>query len=51
MNQIKEAIVCKDSTGYWVAIDRKTGERVDGRLHESELQAYQAANFRDYVVR
>ena len=45
----KEAQVYKDRTGYWVAEDRKTREKLGG-LHSSELEAYKAANYRGYVV-
>lgn len=47
---MKEAIVCKDSTGYWVAIDVKT-DRIIGGYVKSELEAYKRANFNGYIVR
>ena len=45
----KKATVCKDKTGYWVAIAHDTGEKLGG-LHNSELDAYKAANWAGYVV-
>jgi len=45
----KKAIVCKDSTGYWVAIARDTDEKLGG-LQDSELDAYKAANAAGYLV-
>ena len=49
-HEVKEAIVCKDRTGYWHALDRKTGDRVDGRLHNTELEAYKATAWNGYLV-
>lgn len=46
----KEAIVYKDKTGYWVAVDVKTGEKIS-KFVDDELTAYKAANSRGYVVR
>lgn len=45
----KRATVCKDRTGYWVAISRDTGEKIGG-LHNTELAAYKAANNAGYIV-
>ena len=47
---MKEAIVYKDRSGYWVAEDRKTNQRIDG-FCDSELEAYKKANRNGYVVR
>lgn len=45
----KKAFVCKDSTGYWIAEARDTGEKIGG-LHSTELEAYKAANRAGYLV-
>ncbi len=45
----KKATVCKDRTGYWVAIAHDTDEKIGG-LHNTELDAYKAANRAGYVV-
>lgn len=45
----KRAIVYKDRSGYWVAEDVCTNEKLNG-FHDSELQAYKAANARGYIV-
>ena len=47
---MKEAIVYKDQTGYWVAEDWNTGKKIGG-FKNSELEAYKAANYHGYVVR
>jgi hypothetical protein len=47
---MKEAIVYKDRTGYWVAEDRNTHKRI-GSFCDSELEAYKTANSMGYVVR
>lgn len=44
----KRAIICKDRTGYWVAIARDTGEKIGG-LHSTELDAWKAANAAGYL--
>uniref|UniRef100_A0A6M3KW60 Uncharacterized protein n=1 Tax=viral metagenome TaxID=1070528 RepID=A0A6M3KW60_9ZZZZ len=48
--RVKEAIVYKDRTGYWVAEDSKTHTRI-GNYCDSELEAYKLANRGGYVVR
>lgn len=48
-NMKKKAFVCKDSTGYWIAEARDTGEKIGG-LHSTELEAYKAANRAGYLV-
>lgn len=45
----KKATVCKDRTGYWTAYARDTGENIGG-LHNTELEAYKAANAAGYIV-
>ena len=47
---MKEAVVFKDRTGYWVAMADDTGNRIGG-FHDSELDAYKAANINGYIVR
>jgi len=47
---MKEAIVYKDSTGYWVARADDTNKKIGG-FHDSELAAYRAANQAGYIVR
>ena len=46
---MKEAIVYKDRTGYWVAADRATGRKIGG-FCDSELEAYKKANANGYIV-
>ena len=46
---MKEALVYKDQTGYWVAEDRKTNKMIGGYC-DSELEAYKRANAYGYVV-
>lgn len=46
---MKYATVRKDTSGYWEAVDRKTGERIEG-LCGSELEAYRRANRNGYLV-
>jgi hypothetical protein len=50
MKDMKEAIVYKDRTGYWVAEALDTKEKLGG-LQSTELQAYKTANSRGYIVR
>jgi len=45
----KEARVYKDRTGYWVAVDNKTNQKIGG-LQDTELDAYKIANWNGYVV-
>lgn len=47
---MKTAIVGKDRTGLWVAVDEKTNEKIGG-YHDTELEAYKAANRAGYIVR
>ena len=47
--EMKEALVYKDQTGYWVAEDRKTNKMIGGYC-DSELEAYKRANAYGYVV-
>lgn len=47
---MKEAVVFKDRTGYWVAVADDTNQRIGG-FHNSELEAYKAANRSGYIVR
>ena len=47
---MKEAVVYKDRTGYWVAVADDTGEKIGG-FHDTELAAYKAANRKRYIVR
>jgi len=46
---MKTAIVYKDRTGYWVAEDRKTHEKIGGYVN-TELEAYKNANREGYIV-
>ena len=46
----KEAIVYKDKSFYWAAMDHKTGVLIEG-FHNDELSAYKAANRNGYIVR
>ena len=47
---MKEAIVYKDKTGYWVAFDTRSNTMIGG-FCDSELKAYKIANGQGYVVR
>jgi hypothetical protein len=47
---MKTACVLQDRTGWWVAIADDTGEKIGG-LHDTELDAYRAANASGYVCR
>ena len=47
---MKEAIVYKDRSGYWVAEDAKTGQKIS-QFVDSELKAYKIANGKGYIVR
>lgn len=47
---VKEAIIYKSTTGWWVAEDDKTGKKIGG-YHDTELEAYQAANREGYIAR
>ena len=47
---MKTAIVYKDRTGYWVALADDTNEKIGG-FHNTELEAYKAANRKGYLVR
>lgn len=47
---MKTAVVYKDKTGYWIAEDDKTHQRIGG-FCDSELEAYKLANRYGYVVR
>jgi hypothetical protein len=47
---MKEAVVYKSTSGYWVAECIKTGLKIGG-YHDSELDAYKAANRSGYLVR
>jgi len=47
---MKEAVVYKDWSGWWVAEDRKTGEKIGGYHHDTELEAYKEANRKRYLV-
>lgn len=46
---MKEAMVYKDRTGYWVVEDRTTNRRIGGYC-DSELEAYKRANANGYIV-
>ncbi len=50
MSESKTATVGKERSGYWAAIDDKTGHRIGG-LQDSELDAYKVANANGYLVR
>jgi len=50
MKEIKEAIVYKDQSGYWVAEDTQTNQKIS-HFVDSELKAYKIANGKGYVVR
>ena len=47
---VKEAVVYEDRTGYWVAEDWNTQQKIGG-LQDSELEAYKIANANGYIVR
>ena len=47
---MKYAVVYKDRSGYWVAIADDTGKKING-FHDTELDAYKAANRNGYIVR
>ena len=47
---MKEAIVYRDKTGYWVAFDTRANMMI-GCFCDSELEAYKTANGQGYVVR
>lgn len=46
---MKKARVYMHKTGWWIVEDRATGLQV-GRFHDTELDAYKAANFEGYIV-
>lgn len=46
---IKEAVIYKDRTGYWVVEDRCTHQKI-GLYCGSELEAYKQANRNGYIV-
>jgi hypothetical protein len=46
---MKKATVYKDKTGYWVAIAHDTNEKIGG-FHNTEFEAYKAANAAGYIV-
>jgi hypothetical protein len=46
---MKKANVYKDKTGWWVAEDDTTYERIGG-FHDSELEAYKSTNAAGCIV-
>lgn len=48
---MKTAVVKLTRSGLWEAIADDTGRRLGGGLHDTELDAYKAANRDGYIVR